>query len=826
MLVSLAWLRELTPYEGDVQQLADRLTMLGLEVEEIARPYDHLKDFVVGHVLTRQAHPEADKLSVCAVDVGEGEPLSIVCGAANVDAGQYVPVAKVGVIMPSGMAIKKAKLRGAASMGMICSESELGLAESSEGIMVLGLAADADMTPGQRLDLALGLDDTVLDLGVTPNRPDCLSHLGVARETAMAFGLPLAHPARGSAPALTESGEDASGLVAIDIPDPDLCPVYRGRVLAGATVGPSPDWVRRRLASVGVRPINNLVDATNYVCFELGQPLHAFDLDLLEGGKVRVAPAEEGMRFTTLDGQERTLSATDLLIWDGVKPVALAGVMGGANSEIHQGSSNVFLESAVFKPAVVRKTARRLALPSEASFRFERGVDQPGSKLAMDRCAALMAAWSGAAVRPGVCEAEPAPWKPRSVSFRPARAAGLMGLSETDMSPAFCKKTLEALDCPVTDGETWEVRIPSHRPDLEREVDLIEEVGRVYGVDRVAEKTPRVHKPLQAAHSGAAPGPFGVRVGEYDFIMSVKRWARGAGLAEAVNYSFVGAADLDALDLPADDRIPVMNPLSEDQGVMRTHLAPGLMKTLRHNLAQGATRLRLFELARVFAADPASETTARETTRLGVVLYGPRHEEVWPHGPDGGPDADYADIKGLVELLVAERTLGTLGAARYDRLDGHPYLAPCAAISLEAEYLGVIGRVAPAKADAFHARKEVWMADLDLEALRRLEGRVSVCFKSLPVYPPVKRDMTVLAPAGLTVDAVLNAVAGQKEKLLEQAALVDVYEPAQGEDNAGGRNLTLRLTFRHPEKTLKDKEVDKVREKVAKALQKELAVRV
>jgi phenylalanyl-tRNA synthetase beta chain len=809
MRLSFAWLREFTPYEGSVDALADRLTMLGLEVEEIVRPFAGIQDIVVGRVLTCEKHPQADTLSLCSVDVGQGQPLSIVCGAPNVAAGQLVPVALIGTTLPNGLTLKKSKIRGALSEGMICAEDELGLGEDHSGILVL----DPALSVGARFVDSLGLDDTVLDVSITPNRMDCLSVLGLAREVAMAFKLPLRMPVV----KVKESGASATEVMRIEIPEPELCPVYQGRVIEGVRVGRSPAWLRYRLLSVGQRPISNVVDVTNFVMLELGQPLHAFDLDRLAGGLIRVARAPEGFVFTTLDGQERTLNANDLLIWDGEKPVALAGVMGGQNSEMDGGSTRVLLESAVFKPGSIRRTARRLGLPSEASYRFERGVDQPGSLFAMNRAAALVAELSGGAVRPGVAVAEPLPWKPRVLSFRPSRARMLLGV---ELSDAFCAETLQALDCQIgQSGDAngaWSVTAPSHRLDFEREADLIEEVGRVYGLDRIEAKLPQVKRALGDP----------VRHSEYLFNLKIKHWARGAGLREAVNYSFVGHKDLDALSVDQAVRIPVKNPLTDEQNVLRPLLAPGLLQNLRHNIAQGNDRFRLFELAHTFWADPASETTAREPVRLGVLLYGGRGDEGWPYSQE---DADYQDLKGLVEHL-----LGTLRLPlpTYRVKDAHPWLAPCVEAFLDGELLGLLGRVQPAIADQYHGRKEVWIAELDVDLLARQAAGAVPAFQPLPKFPPVKRDLTFAASGSLDVSQILDAFMQQRSPLLERVILADVFIPEQTATSEGqtparpDRNLTFRLTFRRADRTLKDKEVDKEIEKMVKALTQALPLKL
>ncbi|UJX39325.1 phenylalanine--tRNA ligase subunit beta [Desulfovibrio sp. JY] len=792
MLLSLAWLREFTPYEGTPQQLADRLTMLGLEIEEIKNPFEEIASVVVGKVLTCEAHPDSDHLSCCTVDVGGEAPLPIVCGAPNVAAGQHVPVAMVGVTLPGGLTIKKSKIRGQVSEGMICSESELGLAEErSGGILVLPESA----TVGWSLPDALGLDTCVLDVSITPNRADCLSVLGIAREVAMAFDLPLTLPEV----SYPESGPNAATQVAIEIEDPQQCPVYRAKLVTGVTIGPSPDRIRWRLLAIGQRPISNIVDATNYVLFELGQPLHAFDRAKLAGNTVKVRNAVEGEKITTLDGQERLLTARDLLICDAEKPVALAGVMGGENSEMGSGSTEVLLECAVFRPGAIRKTARRLSLPSEASYRFERGVDQVGSVYAMHRAVSLMLETAGGTVLPGEAVAEPRPYTPRGIGFRPARASLLLG---EEMAEDFCRKTLTALGCKLTDTDpsgAMAVTPPSYRLDLEREADLIEEVGRVYGLDRIAPKLPRVSKSLDDASPET----------EFGFWARLRAYAVGVGLREAVNYSFVGHGDLDLLCLDAACRVSVANPLSEDQNVMRPMLAPGLLGAVRHNLAQGNANLRLFEVARIFTADAASDSTAREAGRMGLALHGARHPEAWPWPKD--VEAGYADIKGLVEGLLAHFHLPE---PTFSRVEDQSWLAPQVDVTCGPVRLGLIGQVTPEVADAFHARSPLWIAELDIDALRVLVDAQKTVFAPLPGFPPVRRDITLAVPAGVTVGAVLAALRGANVPILEDVVLIDAYKP-EGEVD---RRLTFRITYRHPEKTLKDKEVDKVHEGLAKSV--------
>ncbi len=799
MLLSLKWLREFTPYAGTPEALAEKLTMLGNEVEEISRPFAALSGMVVGHVVECGRHPEAEKLSVCRVDVGS-EVLDIVCGAPNVAKGQKVPVALVGSRMPDGMEIKKAKLRGVPSHGMICSERELGLSEDHSGIMVL----DAGLIPGTGLIEALDLETVVLNVSLTPNRADCLSVLGLARETAAAFGLPLTLPVA----KVIESSERAADLMTIDIADGELCPLYMARIIRGVKIAPSPAALRYRLLSVGLRPISNVVDATNFIMMELGQPQHAFDLSLLQGGKIRVAPASDGQKFTTLDNQERSLLPSDLLIWDGAKAVALAGVMGGAETEISEATTDVLLECAVFRPGTIRKTARRLGLPSEASYRFERGVDQVGSRLALERGAQLLAELSGGTVLSGLAQAEPNPWVKRIIPFRTERCVSLLGL---DLTPDFCRDALTSLGCLVdTAAATWQVTAPSWRLDLEREVDLIEEAARLYGVDRIPSVIPRVSKSSQAKPTSDT---------QFGFLQSLKAWGVSAGFREAVNYSFVGNQDLDALHLPAEGRVYIANPLSEDQNVLRTRLAPGLLHTLRQNVSQGNVALRVFEVAKTFAADPGSETGALETNTLGLLLHGPRRAETWPWSEEAkDQSADYQDLKGAVEHLLEEMKLGR---ADYVLDRDHPYLEPRVRVVLDGRDLGEIGRVKADIADLYQARKEVWVAELNADLLAQFKAQRKIVFAKLPVLPPVRRDSTFFCPAALPVAEVETALAGLRAPLLTEVRLVAVFFP---EDNPDQRNLSFRFTYRHTERTLKDKEVDKEHQRILSAVKDKLGV--
>jgi len=795
MLLSLSWLREFTPYKGSIDELSHRLTMVGLEVEEIIRPFPHLSPLVVGRVIEKRQHPGADKLSLCSVNVGGPDSLNIVCGAPNVEAGQNVAVALEGTKLPGGQEIRKTRIRGETSQGMICSETELELGQDSAGIMVL----NDGIKPGTGLSHALGLEEFVLDIGVTPNRPDCLSVLGLAREVAALFDLPLNMPVLN----LYEDGDrDCTDEVQIEIEDPAGCPLYQARIISGCHIRPGPAWMRHRLMAVGVRPINNIVDVTNYIMLELGHPLHAFDRTLLEGDWIRVARAHSGSRFTTLDNQERELNDRDLLIRDTRKPVALAGVMGGANTEINDRSSEVLLECAVFNPLNIRQTARRLGLHSESSFRFERGVDQAGAPFALDRAAQLMSELGCGRVYKGVAKSEPRPCKPLQVGFRRERANSLLAL---DVDQEYCRRVLTSLGCQIQEESgTMQVTVPTYRPDITREVDLIEEIGRVYGLDKTPEHLPKVQKSLEQGEADH----------EYEFLDSIKQWARGLGLQETINYSFVGMTDLDFLGIPLEGRVRVFNPLSEEQDVMRSHLLPGLLYTLKHNLGQGNTRLRLFETARSFVQDQTSETGVRENNRLALMLYGRRHRGHWPYPQD---DVDFYDLKGLVENLL--QSFGSF-EGHFVLQENHSYLEPAVRCVYHRKEIGLLGRVRPEQSRVYKARKDIWFADLDLDKLHELCSGVKPQFQALPRFPVVKRDMTVVAPLELGYQQVLEVVENAGVAILEDVSLVDMYLPQEQQE----KKFTLRLTYRHPDRTLKDSEVDREQQKMVDLLLKKLPV--
>ncbi len=797
MLVCVDWIREITPFEVGVEELADTLTMLGLEVEEILSPFEHLKDVVVGLVVECVPHPNADKLKVCDVDVG-GEVLKIVCGAPNVQKGQMVPVAKIGARLPDiDIEVKKVKIRGVESYGMICSEKELGIGDDHSGIMVL----DKDLVPGTSLIQVLNLDFKVFDIGITPNRGDCLSVIGIAREVAAFYDLPI------KLPEVNLSEEEESIDFDIEINSPSKCFLYQAKIIREVKIGPSPAEMRYRLLACGIRPINNIVDITNYIMLETGHPLHAFDLDLIEGGKIVVETAKEGEEFVTLDGKIRRLSSEDLLIKDGKKPVALAGIMGGENSEIRAETKNVLLECAVFDPISIRKTARRLGISSESSYRFERGVDQKQAEYPLNRAAYLMQKLAQGKVLRGVAKVEPKPWVDVEITFRPEKVKDLLGF---EINKEKSLDILKRLGCEVKEEDkdkAYKIYPPSYRHDLLREVDLIEEVARFYGYNEIPDALPKITK---------SPFPLDASKADVVFIDKIKKWAKGLGLKEIITYSFVSFEELRLLGYDEKELIKIKNPLSSDQNTLRPVIFPGLLRTLQYNLNQNNKNLRFFEIASVFSPDKSSETEAKEVNKLGILIQGVRHPDFWPWEKAG---VDYLDIKGIVEHLFESLKLYEY---HFEARESHPYLDPCVKIFIKQDEIGLLGKPSESVFEFYDIKdKNVWIAEVDVDQLFKIYRTKELKFKPWSKYPPVFRDMTIILLEDIKFDEIKATLKEADVPYLEDLKLIDVYRPSL----ESKPHFTLRFVYRHPSRTLTDKEVDELHMKLGKYILEKLPIR-
>jgi phenylalanyl-tRNA synthetase beta chain len=804
MRISYQWLSQYVDVPAP-EELARRLTAVGLEVEAIERMGQGLEGVFAARIVASEPHPNAEKLSVTRVDAGAGEPLQVVCGAKNYQVGDVVPLARVGASLPGGLHIQKAKLRGVESFGMLCSAKELGLDADASGLLIL----PRDVAPGTPIAKVLGLDDALLEVNVTPNRPDALSHVGLAREVAAILGGPLRPPA----PKLVEQGAPAAEAVRVRIEAPVKCARDAARVIEGVKIGPSPGWLARRLESCGVRSISNVVDATNFVLLELGHPLHAFDLDRVAGHEIVVRTARPGERITTLDGKERALEPDDLLIADRDRGSALGGVMGGGDSEISGATTRVLLESAWFEASGVRRTSKRHQLRTEASLRFERGAD-PGAVIpALDRCAALIAELAGGTVRPGIVDAHPRDAKQPEVTLRWARPGEVLG---TPVSRETARRILHGLGFHEwsADDAGAVFGVPTWRMDVSREEDLVEEIVRMQGYDGIPETLPG----LAAAETPAVPA-------DEAALARAREALESAGFSEAVNFSFVAPADLAAFD-PASRPIALANPITAELAVMRTSLVPSLLRNVSFNLRSGAEGGRLYEIARTYSTHETSKsrsaqaTPALEPARLAAVAFGRNHPHHW-----SGPDSplDFFDVKGALEGLLEALGCGPAsfrGAGR-ELAWLHPRSA--CVVELGGARVAALGELHPRVAAAFDLPRGVLALEADLDALLA-SARLVREVRPVSRFPAVTRDIAMLVdeavPAG-EVQRVLDEAA--KDGLVEETTLYDDFRG--GALPRGKKNLAVYVRWRALDRTLTDEEADALRARIVERLRTDPAIR-
>ncbi len=840
MNISLNWLSDYVDAGLSAEALAELLTMSGLEVEEVAEGDPSLDGVVVGHVEAVREHPNADRLRVCDVDLGGDAPVQIVCGAPNVAAGQKVPVATVGteLMLPSRedsamlapVTIKKGKIRGEVSNGMICAEDELGIGESHAGILVL----DADAPVGE--DFADYLrqrnalpGDAVLDIAITPNRPDATSHIGVARDVAALADVPLTLPDVD----VPETGGDAADAVTVRIEDEAGCPRYVAMLVRGVTVGPSPDWMRERLEAIGLRSINNVVDVTNYVLHEMGQPLHAFDLAHVAGATIVVRASEPGETITTLDDHERKLPTGTLLICDGEKPVAVAGVMGGANSEVSEATTDVLIESAYFDPSRIRKASKALGLQTDASYRFERGVDPTAQARAAARAASLLAEVAGGEIVPGLVDENPAPYEARTVSLRPARVARLLGTevpedeivrlltaigfevsdAEADELDAFAEAAArgEGVEAAASEASTagLTVTVPPFRPDVEREIDVIEEVARLWGFDRLPTPASTPVPLVPAADTPSAR-----------LLDRVRQRLAALGFRETYTNSLVPKATAEAfadaawsgLSGPA---VETLNPISQEMAALRPSLLPGLLAVASYNQARGAEALRLFEAGHVARHTDAAGTPVEgyhEHTSLILGMSGPAARASWNAE---GRETDVFDLKGVVFDLLAD--LGITDVTETPRPAPDALTAYALDLSVGTTRLGSLGLVADAVADNAELQAPLFVAELDWDALARLADRdTPPTYAPISRFPVVERDLAVVVPTGQAAGPLLRTIRQAGAPLLQGVRLFDLY---QGEHVAEGqKSLAFALRF-GADRTLRDPEVDGRVRRIVKSLE-------
>ncbi len=813
MLASTKWLNELTGLEATPAELSAHFTEAGLEVEGV-KAYGQLPNVVVAEVRGKRPHPQREKLSLVTLFDGN-EEVEVVCGAPNVPApGKRVLFARLGAKLPNGMEITERKLGGVVSRGMICSEVELDIGADGEGILVL--EDDVVAAPGTLASAALDLEDHVLEIGLTPNRPDCLGHVGLARELCAMFNVRTAGAKVGAlklpsgpapkqtlaaqvpegaraVPLFSDQGSDAKAApVGLSVADPERCPRYAACVVKDVKVGPSPFWLRYRLHVLGLRAINNAVDITNLVLLEYGYPTHAFDLSLVRGCRIEVRTAKEGESLRSLDGVERQVSADDLVICDAEGPLAVAGVMGGADSGIHAQTQEVLVECAYFEPRGIRRTSRRLGLHTDSSHRFERGVDPGAVPHVLGRVVSLFAELAGGVPAAQGFEIYPRPIEPREITLRIARAEALLGVK---LPAGIAESVLRALGCQVQSEDVLRVIAPTHRPDLTREEDLIEEVARIWGYDNIPTQVPSV----KASHDGTQPLT--------RFVRALKERAAAVGLTEAVNYAFVSPRQHERARV-STDAVRVANPLSEERSVMRTSLLPGLCANLQRAQRHQVPSTTLFELARTFK--PSQAELPEERHMLAVLLAGARAEWVGELGT-----LDFFDGKGMLESIVRPLTrhsVETVPDPEFvaDRAFLHPRRA--ARVVVGGRSVGLLGELHPDVVEALELTGTVVYAELLVAELLAAREVGAPQVRGLPRFPASSRDLAIEVDESVVAGHVAEVLRQAGGKLLEQVKLFDLYRG--GQLAPGKKSLAFRLTYRDPDATLTDQRVDEAHRKV------------
>jgi phenylalanyl-tRNA synthetase beta chain len=807
MRVSLNWLKELVDINMSPEELGRVLTIAGFELEELIDLRTNADGVVVGKVIERSQHPNADKLSVCKVDIGADEPLNIVCGASNVKADIFVPVATVGTYLPAiDLKLKPTKLRGEPSQGMICSLTELGLEKESEGIHIF---EEENLKPGDDVRPLLGLDDVILDLATTANRADALSMVGIAREVAALTG------AKVRLPEVKEQDLTTDSSLAIDIQDPAACMAYIGTVIEGVKIAPSPDWLKWRLEAAGTRPINNVVDITNYILLEWGQPLHAFDREKLQrvaGSNdltIGVRFAREGEKLKTLDEQERNLVTDNLLITVNDKPVALGGVMGGEETEVDNNTVNIVLEAALFDPVVIRRSSRAQSLRSEASTRYERGVNQVELESACKRAIALLQELAGGTpVTEAVSDHRVDHASRHAIELRLSRINQILGAVNKEDGVGYIEALeveaiLGALGCilePVADKKhTWLVKVPPYRyRDLEREIDLIEEVARLYGYDRFCDTLPDKTEP-------------GYLSTEYAIKNKLRAVLRGVGLTEVVQYSLVK---------PTGKEVKLANPLFAEYSALRADLISGLLDAFVYNQSQGNGALNAFEIERVFWQD--NEQLTEKDAVAGIMGGSINSAGLWVNGGKGTPMSWY-DAKGILENVFSN--LGI--SVEYRPTSDEPRLHPgrTAALWLQGKPLGIFGQIHPQLAQQRDLNNEVYLFELDFNILLTALDRDAINtpkFQPYSTYPGSDRDLAFFAPLDLSVAEISKAMSKAGGKLLQKVEVFDEYKGKNVPE--GQRSLAFNLVYQASDRTLTDKDVDPVHQKVRDTLVKRFDV--
>lgn len=788
MLISLDWLKQYVDIKENLKELDNALTMIGQEVEAIDVQGKDLDNVVVGQIVEYGKHPNSDRLTLLKVNVGKDEPLQIVCGAPNHKLGDKVVVATIGAVLPGDFKIKKSKIRDVESFGMLCSEVELGLGEDADGIIIL----PEDAPVGEEYRKYAGLDDVIFELEITPNRPDCLSHIGIAREIAAYYGRKVKYPVAN----FTETIESTTKYAKVTVEDKERCKRYRGRVITNVKVGESPEWLKKRIRAMGMHPINNIVDITNFVMFEYNQPMHAFDLDKVENGSVVVRSATPGEKITTLDGVERELNNEELVIANDDKAIAIAGIIGGVETEITPETKNIFLEVANFEPSNIRKTARRLGVTTESSYRNERGMDPEGVEEASDRAVALIVEIAGGEVLDGAIDRYVE--KPQKFEI-PLSFEKLNKFVGKEISEDVVGKILSNLGLGIKklSQDTIIVTPPSFRGDLTRTADIYEEIIRMYGFDNIEAIMPVEN--IQA----------GTREPNVELTDEAKKIIREIGLQEVVNYSFIPRNAVEILNIK-DPVINISNPLSEDMAILRPTLMWSLLANIRDNINRNQFDLRLAEVSRIFTP---GEKLANEELRICIGLAGRPERTLWNPKPES---YDFYTIKGYVEKVMDFLGISRYRLSRTTDTNFHP--GRSAEISIGNDVVGVFGEIHPDVQEKMEIKRErVYIAELNLAKLAKYRKK-TIKYESIVKYPEVTRDLAIVLDRDVLVGDMVDAIK-RVSPLIEKVDIFDVY---QGEKiDADKKSAAISIVLRNKTKTLDEKEINGVIEKVLALIAKE-----
>jgi len=793
MLLSLNWLKDFVKIDKTVDELSHDLTMCGIEVEEVIEIGSQWDNVIVAEIIKVNPHPNADKLLMTLINTGL-EKIPVVCGAQNIKVGLKIALALPGAELPGGLIIKKSKIRGEISQGMICSEPELGLGSNADGIMHLS----NDLVPGTPLKDALNLSDIVLDLGITPNRSDCLSVIGIAREVSAIYNLPLKLP---EVP-LQESTDSINDAVKVDVKCPDLCSRYTARLINDVQVKDSPLWMRLRLENCGIRSINNIVDITNYILLEWGQPLHAFNSKFINGSKIELRKSVKGEKFITLDEIKRTLPEESVLICDSKSPVAIGGIMGGLESGITNSTSSVLLESAYFDPNTISRTSRAINLKSESSLRFEKGVDIKTVVFALDRAASLISEFARGIPLKGYIDVFSDSYKKQpEIDLRISKANNTLGLSLTFNE---IKQIMTKLNMQITNEspDLLTVTAPSYRYDINGEIDLIEEIARINGYDNIPVTFPKSVLTAKQLNQNI------------NFAGKLREIAISMGYSEVINYSFIAPENLDAINFknsdPRNDPLKILNPLSSDQSVMRTSILPSLLLNLKHNQNNNISSIKFFEISNVFLKGK-SGTDHIELKKISGIISGIRNNENWSIKNE---NCDFYDIKSTVEAILDRLNI-------YDYIftsdNKEPYFYPLRTLNvcINNEIIGSLGEAHPDILENFEIENSVYMFDLDFEMLLKYSSK-SPKFIPFSRNPSIYRDLALIVDKNITAEKILETITEFKNKLISDIKIFDFY---QGKNiNKDKKSLAFRIKFHSESRTLTDKEVNKIRDKLVSYL--------